>query len=63
MCYSKARLDGKTAIITSTGANTGVGLETAVDFAQRNGRVILACRSKDKAVASCGAGQEEERKQ
>ena len=50
VCYSKARLDGKTAIIT--GANTGIGLETAVDFAQRNGRVILACRSKDKGEAA-----------
>ena len=50
VCYSKARLDGKTAIIT--GANTGIGLETAVDFAQRNGRVILACRSKEKGEAA-----------
>ena len=46
VCHSKARLDGKTAIVT--GANTGIGLETAVDFAQRNGRVILACRSREK---------------
>ena len=50
VCYSKARLDSKTAIIT--GANTGIGLETAVDFAQRNGRVILACRSKEKGEAA-----------
>ena len=50
VCYSKAKLDGKTAIIT--GANTGIGLETAVDFAQRNGRVILACRSEEKGEAA-----------
>ena len=50
MCYSKARLDGKTAIIT--GANTGCGLETAVDFAQRNGQVILACRNRERGEAT-----------
>ena len=50
VCYSKARLDGKTAIIT--GANTGCGLETAVDFAQRNGRVILACRNRVRGEAA-----------
>ena len=46
MCTSKARLDGKTVIIT--GANTGIGLETAVDLAGRGARVILACRSSEK---------------
>ena len=45
-CKSKARLDGKTVIIT--GANTGIGLETAVDLAKRNARVILACRSVER---------------
>ena len=39
-------LDGKIVIIT--GANTGVGLETAVNLAKRNARVILACRSVEK---------------
>ena len=46
MCHSKAKLDGKTVIIT--GANTGIGKETAIDLAKRNARVILACRSQEK---------------
>ena len=45
-CSSKALLGGKTVIIT--GANTGIGKETAIDLAKRNARVILACRSEDK---------------
>ena len=46
MCTSEARLDGKTVSIT--GANTGIGKETAIDLARREARVILACRSVER---------------
>ncbi|ESO95165.1 hypothetical protein LOTGIDRAFT_189035 [Lottia gigantea] len=46
-CFSKADLSDKTVIIT--GANTGIGYYTALDMANRNARVILACRNLEKA--------------
>uniref|UniRef100_A0A3B3YWL1 Uncharacterized protein n=2 Tax=Poecilia mexicana TaxID=48701 RepID=A0A3B3YWL1_9TELE len=44
---SEERLDGKTVIIT--GANTGIGKETARDLARRGARIIMACRDVERA--------------
>lgn len=57
VCKSKARLDGKTVIIT--GANTGIGKETALDLVKRGARVILACRDVEKGKRAAQAIQEE----
>ncbi|XP_013420758.1 retinol dehydrogenase 11 [Lingula anatina] len=47
VCKSNADLSGKTAIVT--GANTGLGYATALCFARRHARVILACQNAEKA--------------
>ncbi|KAG6918156.1 hypothetical protein DXG01_016141 [Tephrocybe rancida] len=48
---SKADLTGKTVVVV--GANTGLGLEACKHFALMNaGRLILACRSKEKGEAA-----------
>lgn len=41
------KIDGKVVIIT--GANSGIGRETALDLAKRGARICLACRSIQKA--------------
>ncbi|XP_050094972.1 retinol dehydrogenase 14 isoform X3 [Anopheles aquasalis] len=40
-------MDGKTVIIT--GANSGIGKETARDLARRGARIIMACRNMETA--------------
>ncbi|XP_041670126.1 retinol dehydrogenase 12-like [Cheilinus undulatus] len=47
---SPERLDGKTAIIT--GANSGIGKETAIDLAKRGARIIMACRDLERGQAA-----------
>ncbi|XP_076014182.1 retinol dehydrogenase 12 [Genypterus blacodes] len=46
MWSSDVCLEGKTALVT--GANSGIGKETAKDLAARGARVILACRDMAK---------------
>jgi len=43
-----ADLEGKTFVVT--GANTGIGKETARELARRGARVVLACRSEEKTL-------------
>lgn len=46
LVQSDVKLSNKTAIVT--GANTGIGYETALDLARRKAKVIVACRDLDK---------------
>ncbi|KAM5274625.1 retinol dehydrogenase 11 [Ctenodactylus gundi] len=46
VCTSTVQLPGKVAIVT--GANTGIGKETARELAQRGARVYMACRDVQK---------------
>ncbi|KAM6171440.1 retinol dehydrogenase 11 [Erethizon dorsatum] len=50
VCTSTAQLPGKVAIVT--GANTGIGKETAKELARRGARVYLACRDVQKGESA-----------
>jgi len=47
VCQSRERVDGQVVIVT--GANTGIGKETAMELVKRGAKVYLACRSLTKA--------------
>ena len=46
-CLSKTRLDGKVVVIT--GANTGIGKETALQLSLRGPKIYIGCRDVKKA--------------
>ncbi|EDW54650.1 GM18707 [Drosophila sechellia] len=48
-CFTETKMEGKTVIIT--GANSGIGKETAKDLAGRGARIIMACRNLETANA------------
>ncbi|KAF4524035.1 hypothetical protein B566_EDAN013138, partial [Ephemera danica] len=54
-CTSTSRMDGKTVIVT--GANSGIGKETALELARRGAHVIMGCRD----VRDCFEERQRER--
>jgi len=49
-CRSKARLDGKTVVVT--GANAGIGKICSLEFSRRGAKVVLLCRSLERGEAA-----------
>jgi len=47
---SSSEMSGKTCIVT--GANTGIGMETAAALVDKGATVVLACRDADKAESA-----------
>ena len=53
----ETQMKDKNVIVT--GANCGIGYETALELAKRGARVILACRDETKAKQACDKIKEE----
>jgi len=49
VCHSEEALGGRVVVIT--GANTGIGRETAMDLARRGAEVHVLCRDQEKGEA------------
>ena len=47
LIYPEVDLSGKVALVT--GANTGIGYETAKALARLGAHTIIACRTKERA--------------